>query len=275
MTQPDMALMLSQSAIPATWNAEQITIIKSTIAPGISDGELALFGMICQRTGLDPFARQIYAIMRNQKDGDTWGKKMTVQTGIDGYRLIAARTGALAGIDDAEYDSEDAVTPLWARVTVYRMVHGQRCPFTARARWSEYAQKDKSNNLTGLWPKMPFLLLGKCAEALALRKAFPAELSGIYTQEEMDQADTPAAETTIQPVTARPARPTVTNATPDAVLAGKVRSLLNKSGLRTVADQDAWLRARGFDVLQAPAMYSATDAEHIGLLLAEESEASA
>lgn len=158
------------------WNNEQITVIKKQLCPGISDPDLLHFGMVCQRTGLDPFARQIYAIMR--------GNKMTIQTGIDGYRLTAARSGVLAGIDDAEYDSEESDNPAWARVTVYRMVQGVRCPFIAKARWSEYRQASSP-----MWKTMPYLLLGKCAEALALRKAFPAELSGMYTNDEMMQAD--------------------------------------------------------------------------------------
>lgn len=170
------AIATMEQNAPATWNDQEQTLIKSQIAQGCSDLELQLFAKVCQRTGLDPFARQVYAIKR--------GDKMTIQTGIDGYRLMAARTGSLAGIDDAEYDNEETDHPAWAKVTVYRLVQGQRAPFTAKARWSEYKQ-DKSP----MWGRMPYLMLGKCAEALALRKAFPAELSGIYTQEEMDQAD--------------------------------------------------------------------------------------
>lgn len=168
------------------FTTRQIDLIKRQIAPGIDDGNLALFGMVCRRTGLDPFMRQIYTIQR--------GGKWTIQTGIDGYRLLAARTGQLAGIDDAEYDTEEADYPAWARVTVWRLVGGQRVPFSAKARWSEYKPAQG-----GMWDRMPYLMLGKCAEALALRKAFPAELSGVYTSEEMAQADavdvTPIAPT--------------------------------------------------------------------------------
>ena len=171
-----IATIDSQAITVMGWNQEQITVIKKQLCPGISDPDLLHFGMVCQRTGLDPFARQIYAIMR--------GNKMTIQTGIDGYRLTAARSGVLAGIDDAEYDSEESDNPRWARVTVYRMVQGVRCPFIAKARWSEYRQASSP-----MWKTMPYLLLGKCAEALALRKAFPAELSGMYTNDEMMQAD--------------------------------------------------------------------------------------
>ncbi len=178
---------------PAEYTTAQRDLIKRTVAAGTSEEEFELFVEVCRMTGLNPFAKQIYAIMRNagKDEHGHWVKRMTIQTGIDGYRLLAARTGALAGIDDAEYDDEDAKHPAWGRVTVWRLVQGQRMPFTAKARWSEYAATDKDEKLTGQWGKMPYLMLGKCAEALALRKAFPAELSGVYTAEEMEQADNP------------------------------------------------------------------------------------
>jgi hypothetical protein len=113
-----------------------------------------------------------------------------IQTGIDGYRLIADRTGKLAGISDVEYEEFDD-RPRKATVTVKKIVGGQIQEFTATARWSEYVQSKKDGTPNGMWAKMPFLMLGKCAEALALRKAFPADLSGVYTNEEMMQAEDP------------------------------------------------------------------------------------
>ncbi len=172
---------------------QQIDLIRRQIAPDASHDELALFLEVCRGTGLNPFMRQIHAVFRNAKGADgRWTKRMTIQTGIDGYRLLAARTGSLAGIDDAIYDDELSKHPGKATVTVFRMVAGQRAQFTATARWSEYVQTDKDGNPTSMWVKMPYLMLGKCAEALALRKAFPAELSGVYTAEEMMQADNTA-----------------------------------------------------------------------------------
>lgn len=181
--------------MPAVINAysrEELDLIKKTVAAGTSDLEFQLFVTIAQTTGLSPLHRQIYAIMRNEKQQDgSYKKRMTIQTGIDGYRLIASRTRQLAGIDDADYDTEDAPHPKWARVTVWRMVGGQRCPFTAKARWDEYVQTNKDGKSQGLWAKMPYLMLAKVAEALALRKAFPAELSSVYTHQEMAQANGP------------------------------------------------------------------------------------
>lgn len=155
---------------------EKVELIKKTVAKDCTNDELELFLYTCHRTGLDPLARQIYAVKRSGK--------MTIQTGIDGYRLIADRTGKLAGISDYAFDSEEAKTPAKATVTVRKVVgDGIIAEFTATARWGEY-------NAGGpMWAKMPYLMLGKCAEALALRKAFPADLSGVYTAEEMSQAD--------------------------------------------------------------------------------------
>ena len=121
---------------------------------------------------------------------------MTIQTGIDGYRLIAARTGQHAGTDDAVFGPEDdAGHPAFAQVTVYRFLpSGYRASFTATARWSEYRQQTRDGKLTGMWSNMPYGQLAKCAESLALRKAFPAELSGVYTREEMAQAESEDAD---------------------------------------------------------------------------------
>jgi phage recombination protein Bet len=160
----------------------KVQLVKDLVAVGATDNELALFLYTAQRTGLDPLAKQIYCIKRQGK--------MTIQAGIDGYRLIADRTGKYAGNDDPVFGPDHAIGnnitgPSSATVTVWKMVGGVRCPFTSTARWSEYYPGDSQGFM---WRKMPYLMLGKCAEALALRKAFPAELSGIYTDSEMDQA---------------------------------------------------------------------------------------
>jgi phage recombination protein Bet len=189
--------------MPAAIDSERakIELIKSTVAKGVTDEELQLFLYVSRCTGLDPLARQIHAVKR-------WSAKdqreiMSIQTGIDGYRLIADRTGNLAGIDDPIYDKEGADHPNKASVTVHKMVDGTPREFTASARWDEYVQmikqKDAPDKPGPMWAKMPYLMLGKCAESLALRKAFPAEMSGLHTFEEMEQADNerPDGRTTI------------------------------------------------------------------------------
>jgi len=161
------------------------------IAPDTTNEELELAIYVCKRTGLDPFARQIYFVKRS-----SGGKKqMTSQTSIDGFRLMADRTGHAAGQDDYLFDEGLTLyqhleskrgNPKVATVTVYKIIGGVRCPYTATASWTQYFPGESQGFM---WRKMPHLMLGKCAEALALRKAFPAELSGIYTSDEMSQAD--------------------------------------------------------------------------------------
>ena len=159
-----------------------VDLIRRTVAQGASPDELKLFLYTARRAGLDPLARQIYYVRRQGKG--------TVQVSIDGLRLIADRTGRYAGGDAAEFLGEtDAGMPAIARVTVYKMVGGVRCPFSATARWEEY-YPGEAQGFT--WRKMPHTMLAKCAEALALRRAFPADLSGLYTHEEMAQAGSPS-----------------------------------------------------------------------------------
>lgn len=173
------------------------------MAPQASDDEFELFLTVADRLGLDPLVRQIYAIHRksgtNPDGSDRY--QMTIQTGIDGYRAIAEGTGVYAGSDRPIFETTPGAThPDVAIVTVWRFVHGQRCAFTAEARWDEYKQtktvwRNKKPTdeveLTGKWADMPYNQLAKCAEALALRKGFPKQLSGIYVEDEMDQADRP------------------------------------------------------------------------------------
>jgi phage recombination protein Bet len=168
------------------WTPEQTQLISTTIAPGCSNDELRLFAYACQRTGLDPFSKQIYAIKR--------GGKMTIQAGIDGLRAIAERTGQLDGSETYWCGEDGQWTDVWlgskppaaAKTIIHRK--GSQHPFVGVARFTDY------NAGQGLWSKMGAAMIAKCSEALALRKAFPADMSGVYSTDEMQQAE-------IEPVT--------------------------------------------------------------------------
>jgi phage recombination protein Bet len=185
-----------------TWTEQQGAVLRqSGIDNQVATEELSAFLHLCQRTRLDPFSRQIYLIGRY--DSRQQRKVYTPQTSIDGYRVIAHRACAEAGhslgYEDTLWCDKDGrwrdvwlsdKPPAAAKVTVVR--NGMR--FSAVARYSEYVQTKKGGEPSGLWGKMPATMTAKCAEALALRMAFPHDLAGVYTAEEMAQADNPAAE---------------------------------------------------------------------------------
>lgn len=196
------------------FDQDEVALLKTTIAKGTTDDQFKLFVQVCRQTGLNPFARQIYAVVRNTKKSekkngvwvDTYVPEMSIQTSIDGYRLLAQRSGEYAGQDGpyfldpktkewTDYWIED-YPPVAARVGVLRK--GFQKYLVAVAKFESYAvhgynkaTQAYDGPLSNLWGKMPEVMIAKVAEALALRRAFPAELSGIYTKEEMDQADTP------------------------------------------------------------------------------------
>lgn len=176
-----------------TFDDKQLAALRQLGVGNASPADLAIFFHQCQRTGLDPFAKQIYMVAR--------AGKQTIQTGIDGYRLVARRAadreGHTLGYEDTTWCGPDGAwqdvwlsdkAPSAAKVTVVR--DGGRYP--AVALLTEYNAGGRA------WDKMPALMLAKCAEALALRKAFPLDLSGVDSAEEMAQADPAASVTAIR-----------------------------------------------------------------------------
>jgi phage recombination protein Bet len=173
---------------PAQFTDEQMNLIKTSFCKGLTDDEFKVFLYTCQRTGLDPFAKQIYAVKRF--DGKAQREVMTIQTGIDGYRLIADRSGTYAPGSEPTFTYDPQGKIVSATSYVKKLTKdGTWHTVSSQAFFEEYVQTTKDGRAMGMWAKMGRTMLAKCAEALALRKAFPSQLSGIYTKEEMDQAD--------------------------------------------------------------------------------------
>ena len=170
----------------------QVTLIKNTVAVGATDDELKLFFFECRRRGVHPMDRLIHFVKR----GSGNDAKATFQAGIDFMRSQAESTNEYRGQDDIEFcqmiDFKDGdksfSAPEWAKATVKRRDRetGEIVTTAATAYWSEFYPGDK---MGFMWRKMPRVMLGKCAESQALRKAFPRQLAGLYSFEEMEQAD--------------------------------------------------------------------------------------
>lgn len=178
---------------------EQVDLIKKQIAKGASDDELKMFMHVSSARGLDPFKRHIYCVMRPffNQDKQKWDSKMSIEVSIDGFRLIAERSGKYAGRIGPFWCGEDGIwkdvwlsnqPPAAAKVGILR--HDFKEPVWAVARFDAFAVRNKDGKLNPMWTKMGEHMLAKVAETQGLRTAMPEDLGGIYGQEEMDQAGT-------------------------------------------------------------------------------------
>lgn len=186
----DTALTIREDQTGFTEEQQQALLNHAGVSRNAKPADVEVFFHQVKRTGLDPFAKQIYLIERQGKQ--------TIQTGIDGFRLIARRavdrTGETLGYEDNLWCDENGTwhdvpkpgaRPIAAKVTVLR--NGQRFP--AIALYDEYVATKRDGTVNAMWSQRPAGQLAKCAEALALRMAFPQDLSGLYTADEMHQAD--------------------------------------------------------------------------------------
>ena len=199
-------------SLPDTYSGRQLALIRNTVAADCNDIEFDLFVTVARNAGLDPFRKQISALVFNKKNPDK--RRMSIVTGIDGLRVIAARSGKYRPdedepeftFDDAEKSATNPVGLVKARVRIWIMdERGDWKPVSGVAYWDEFAPiadewgedertgKRKPTgrkvlDTSGQWGRMPRVMLAKCAEAQALRKAFPEDLSGLYERAELDQA---------------------------------------------------------------------------------------
>jgi phage recombination protein Bet len=193
---------MTQALVAQSFDQTELDIMRRTVAAGISNDEFALFLQVCKGRGLNPFNKEIYALGGN-------GKKLQIQVGIDGFRLLAQRSGEYRGQlgpfycgPDGKWKEEwlESTPPVAAKVGVLRA--GFEHPVWSVARYAAYAGS------TPVWQKMPELMLAKCAESLSLRRAFPDQCAGLYTVEEMGQAADGSERVTVdaspRPVQASP-----------------------------------------------------------------------
>jgi len=220
------ALVAVEPSAP-TITPEQLTLIKNTIAKDATPDELQLFFYDNARRGVHPLDRLLHFTKRSGR--------YTPVTSIDFMRMRAHATGACAGIDDPMFSGVPMNPDFAAHITVYRLVQGQRCAFSATARWREYKPDQDF-----MWRKMPFTMLGKCAEALALRKAFPQELAGLYESSELDQA-----LERVNPNTGE-----IAEAQPEPVKADAPITQPQRRRLFTIATKAGWMTQQIKDVLR-------------------------
>lgn len=179
---------------PVAITLEQVEILRTTVARNLTIDQLKVFVGLCLRQGLDPYKKQAHPVMR--WDSNSRQEIMTIQPSVDGLRAIAVKSGEYEGQVGPYWMGADEVwkdywvakePPIAAKVGVWRK--GFKEPTWGFARFDAYCVKGKDGKLSKFWAQMAELMIAKVAESLALRKAFPNEVGGQYSKEEMEQAD--------------------------------------------------------------------------------------
>ena len=172
-------------------------LLRDTICKGLDVAEMGLFLQVAKSKKLDPFNKEIYAVKR--WDSKLQREAMTIQTGVDGFRSLAERTGQYGGQVGPEWCGKDGKwTNVWlhdeppaaARVGIIRKDFAQ--PLWQVALWREFRQTKKDGGLAGLWRSHPTVMIAKCAETSGIRRAFPGVCSGLFGEEESGGTGRPA-----------------------------------------------------------------------------------
>lgn len=204
-----MSTAITKAAPPSVsefFTQEQRQIILNSFLNGASEAEATVLLELARVRKLNPITRQIHFVKRwdANKRAEVW----SAQVGIDGFRSIAERTGKYDGQDEPEFEYEGKALKL-CRVKVWRKDWSR--PAVGVAHFTEYAQTKKEGGLTNMWATKPHVMLAKCAEALAFRKAFPEDTAGLYAPEEMpDDAPARTPEIVVNATPPQQMQPTLT-----------------------------------------------------------------
>jgi len=171
-----------------------LSALKSSLYTGAKDDSIQMVIEYCKACKLDPMQKPVHIVP--MWDKNTKSMKDTIMPGIGLYRIQAARSNKYAGVSEPEYGDTVNTTlggvsisyPEWCKVTVKKLVGNNIVEFTAKEYWLEnYATARKDSTApNSMWLKRPFGQLAKCAEAQALRKAFPEIITQQPTAEEME-----------------------------------------------------------------------------------------
>ena len=192
------------------YSPAQIALIKRTVAKDTNDDEFNLYMEACRAYGLDPFRKQISALVFNKNKPDK--RQMAIIVSRDGYRVIAQRCKnyrpasepALIEYDEALKGPTNPKGIARATVKLWQQdSRGEWFPVAGEAYWDEFAAvkdewgEDQSGKwkptgkqtLEGNWARMPVVMITKCAESQALRAGWPDQFGGVYAEEEMHKAE--------------------------------------------------------------------------------------